>query len=68
MAEDKELSFEEALSKLESIVEKLEQPDVSLEESVKSFEEGVQLSKYCSKILENAELRVEQVNKQKTDD
>ncbi len=68
MAENKELSFEEALSKLEAIVEKLEQPDVSLEDSVKSFEEGVQLSKYCSKILENAELRVEQVNKQKTDD
>jgi exodeoxyribonuclease VII small subunit len=61
-----ELSFEEALTKLEQIVERLEKEDVTLEDSVKQFEEGVKLSKYCSKILEEAELRIEQVNQSNT--
>jgi exodeoxyribonuclease VII small subunit len=65
MKKEKEtdLSFEEALSRLETIVSQLEQENVPLEESVKQFEEGVKLSKHCSRILEEAELRVEQVNK-----
>lgn len=61
-----ELSFEDALTKLEKIVERLEKEDVTLEDSVKQFEEGVKLSKYCSKILEEAELRIEQVNQSNT--
>jgi len=56
------LTFEEALTKLEHIVERLEKGDVSLEDSVSQFEEGLKLSNYCSKILEEAELRIEQVN------
>jgi exodeoxyribonuclease VII small subunit len=42
-------SFEESLKKLETIVEKLEQGDLPLEESLKLFEEGVGLSAICKK-------------------
>ncbi len=56
-----ELTFEEALGKLEEIVSNLEGSELSLQESVKQFEEGIKLSRHCSEILEKAELRVEQV-------
>jgi exodeoxyribonuclease VII small subunit len=56
MAEQK---FEEALQKLESIVKKLEDGNLSLEESLKAFEEGVRLSRFCSKKLDEAEKKVE---------
>lgn len=62
MPEEKRLSFEEALKKLESIVSRLEDDSVSLEESIDLFEEGTRLSSYCSEILENAELRIQKVN------
>ncbi|MEX0995185.1 MAG: exodeoxyribonuclease VII small subunit [Balneolaceae bacterium] len=54
--------FEEALKKLESIVEQLEDPDVTLEESIRLYEEGVELSRYCSKSLEEAVQRIEKIN------
>lgn len=60
------ISFEEALKKLESIVSKLEEGSVSLEDSVSLYEEGMKLSKHCSEILEKAELRIEKVNQQQT--
>ncbi len=66
MAEKERLSFEEALKKLESIVEQLEDEDITLEDSVKLYEEGVKLSKFCTEILEQAELRIEQVNEENT--
>ncbi len=56
MAEQK---FEEAFQKLESIVKKLEDGNLSLEESLKAFEEGVRLSRYCAKKLDEAEKKVE---------
>ena len=52
-------SFEESLKKLESIVNKLEKGDLSLDESLKLFEEGVGLSAACKKELEEAEGKVE---------
>jgi exodeoxyribonuclease VII small subunit len=55
-------SFEEALHRLESIVEKLENPDVTLEDSIKLYEEGMKLSRYCSQTLEDAVLRIEKIN------
>jgi exodeoxyribonuclease VII small subunit len=67
MKNETELTFEQALGKLELIVARLEESDVPLEESVKQFEEGVKLSRYCAKILEEAELRVEQVNQSKSE-
>lgn len=66
MAEKERLSFEEALKKLELIVEQLEDEEITLEDSVKLYEEGVQLSKFCTEILEQAELRIEQVNEANT--
>jgi len=58
-------SFEESLKKLESIVDKLEKGDLSLEESLKLFEEGVGLSATCKKELEEAEGKVQILIKQR---
>lgn len=55
------LNFEEAMTKLEKIVEELESGELSLEDSVKSFEKGIELSKLCKKKLENAENRVKKI-------
>lgn len=54
-----EMKFEEALSRLESIVERLEGADLSLEDSLKSFEEGIRLTRFCSKKLNEAEKKIE---------
>ena len=54
----KNLNFEDSLAKLEGIVDALEDNDVSLEESVKKFEEGIKLVKDCQKQLKEAELKV----------
>lgn len=63
--EDKErLSFEEALKELESIVESLENQEITLEDSVTLYEKGITLSNYCSEILDQAELKISQVNEQ----
>lgn len=56
MAEKK---FEAALARLEEIVEELEQGELSLEQSLKLFEEGVKLARLCSVRLEEAERKVE---------
>ena len=54
----KEKEFEDAMKELEDIVKRLESGDLSLEESLKIFEEGIALSRYCSRKLEEAEKRV----------
>lgn len=53
--EGDEISFEEALSKLEEIVRRLESGEANLEESLKLFEEGVKLARTCSSRLDAAE-------------
>lgn len=53
-----EKSFEEALTRLEEIVRDLEQGELPLEDSLKSFEEGMGLIRFCSKELEAAEKKV----------
>lgn len=60
-------SFEEALSRLKEIVDQLEDDSISLEESIKLYEEGIKLSKMCTETLEQAELRIEKVNEQHAD-
>jgi len=50
--------FESSIKKLEAIVEKLEEGDLNLDTSLKSFEEGVALVKECQKIISEAELKV----------
>jgi exodeoxyribonuclease VII small subunit len=56
-------SFEESLKKLETVVDQLEKGDLSLEESLKLFEEGVSLSTSCKRELDVAEGRVEMLIK-----
>jgi exodeoxyribonuclease VII small subunit len=51
--------FEKQLTALESVVERLEQGDLSLEESVRLFEEGIKLSDACKKELEAAEGKIQ---------
>jgi exodeoxyribonuclease VII small subunit len=51
--------FEKQLTALESVVERLEQGDLSLEESVQLFEEGMKLSEACKKELEAAEGKIQ---------
>jgi len=57
--------FETALKKLEDVVKKLEGGDLSLDDSLKAFEEGVKLAGFCSRKLDEAEKRVEILIKQK---
>jgi len=59
------LKFEASLTRLEALVRTLEQGDISLEESLKVFEEGVRLSKNCTKILNDAEKKVEMLMSQR---
>ena len=58
---NKKIDFESSLKELESIVEKLEDENINLEDSVKSFEEGVNLVKECQKQLQNAELKIKKL-------
>ncbi len=60
MPEEK-ITFEEALKDLEHIVKQLEQDELPLEKALEAFEKGVKLSKYCSKCLDDAEKRIEQL-------
>lgn len=52
---EKDLNFEQAMSKLEKIATELEKGELSLDESVSKFEEGMKLSKQCSDLLENGD-------------
>lgn len=52
-------TFEDALSQLESIVAQLEDGDLPLEESLKLFEEGIKLSRFCNQKLNEAQKKVE---------
>ena len=53
------IKFEKALSRLETIVTELEAGELSLDDSLRIFEEGVKLSKTCLKMLDDAERKVE---------
>ncbi|WP_291494192.1 exodeoxyribonuclease VII small subunit [Desulfurella sp.] len=60
---NQELSFEQALKRLEEIAQKLEQENLNLEDALKYFEEGMELSKFCSLILQKAENKVKVIMK-----
>lgn len=51
--------FEDYLSELEQLVEQMEQGDLTLEESLKSFERGIKLTNTCQKALQDAEQKVQ---------
>lgn len=54
-------TFEENMQRLEQIVRAMERGDVALEESLKLFQEGTELIKNCSKLLDDAELQVKKI-------
>jgi len=56
-------NFEEALKRLEEIVRELEKGEIGIEEALKLFEEGTNLSKLCARKLSNVEKRVEILRK-----
>ena len=60
-----EIKFEEALKKLEKIVEDLEKGDLSLDEALKKYQEGIELSRLCSQRLENAKKKIDILVKNK---
>ena len=60
-----EVKFEEALKKLEKIVEDLEKGDLSLDEALKKYQEGIELSRLCSQRLENAKKKIDVLVKTK---
>jgi len=59
------MSFEKALEKLEEIVEILENGELSLEDSLKTYEEGVTLANTCQEKLEKAKQKIETLTKKK---
>jgi exodeoxyribonuclease VII small subunit len=59
------MKFEEALKKLEEIVQNLESEEFSLDDSLKKFEEGIKLSRICRKKLEEIEKKVQMLIKTK---
>ncbi|GAM16325.1 MULTISPECIES: exodeoxyribonuclease VII small subunit [Bacillaceae] len=61
MADEKKLSFEQAMEQLETIVEKLEEGDVPLEEAISFYKEGMELSKLCHDKLKNVEEQLAQI-------
>ena len=62
---EKEMRFEQALEKLEEIVEKLEAGDTGLDESLKQYEEGTKLLKFCTAKLDEVEKKIEILVKDK---
>ena len=61
----KDLTFEKAIKELEEIARRLEEGELSLDESISQFEQGVHLARFCHEKLEEAERKIEIL--QKTD-
>ena len=62
------LSFEDSYSRLEQVIEQLENGELSLEESAALYEEGMTLAKHCGRHLDRAELKVSQLLSAAADD
>jgi exodeoxyribonuclease VII small subunit len=59
--EEEGITFEDAMKRLEELVEKLGEGNLSLEDSLKMFQEGMELCKVCNKKLDEAEYKVEKL-------
>lgn len=64
MATKKELTYEQAISRLEEIVGILEKNEVSLDEALLLFEEGTKLTSFCADKLKNAKAKITEINKE----
>ena len=62
------LNFEQAITELTSIVEKIEQGEVPLQDSLTQYETGMTLIKHCRTLLGDAEARIEVISKQDQDE
>ena len=58
---DKNMTFEASMQRLEQIVRAMERGDVALDESLKLFQEGTELVRSCGKMLDEAELQIKKV-------
>ena len=58
-----EIKFEKAMSRLENIVEELEKGELDIDKSLEIFEEGIKMSRVCSKKLNEAEQKIEKLTK-----
>ena len=67
MGKKKENNFEDSLNRLQEISGLLEEGEVGLEESIKLYEEGINLAKVCYSTLKDAELKVTELKKQLED-
>jgi exodeoxyribonuclease VII small subunit len=63
----KAIDFEKSLKQLESLVDKLEKGDLSLEDSLKNFEQGVKLTRECRQALQTAEQKISVLSKEDND-
>lgn len=61
---ENEMTYETAIKRLEEIVDTLEKNEVSLDESMKLFEEGTKLTSFCSKKLKEAEQKITELTKE----
>lgn len=61
----KKLKYDEAIKKLEALVVKLEKGDCSLEETIKLYDEATKLSGYCTAMLDNAKIKIEELSEKK---
>ncbi len=60
MAKDK-LTFEQAMARLEKIVEAIEQGKIGLEDSIEKYSEGMEMIRHCGKVLADAELKIQKL-------
>jgi exodeoxyribonuclease VII small subunit len=63
-----EIKFEKAMTRLENIIEELERGDLDIDKSLEIFEEGIKMSRLCSKKLNEAEAKIEKLSKGKKGD
>lgn len=57
------MTYEQAITRLEEIVSQLEKSDISIDESLKLFEEGTRLTSFCKDKLENAKAKITEIKK-----
>ena len=61
MAKSGKMSFEEAMQRLDAIVDAMESGEIGIEESIAKYEEAMKLAVHCRKVLEDAELRIQKI-------
>lgn len=60
--EEENTTFEQAIEELETIVNRLEQGDVPLDDTIELYERGAELKEYCEKKLKSAEIKIQRIN------